>query len=94
MKASSADGEHNWVDIGSVEELSKTPVQQVMVGGTRVALSFQMCIRDSLDLDCDDLCNRDSSRFSFGSCGAALDRDSLRYPATRVLSMRVASWVW
>ena len=41
MKASSADGEHNWVDIGSVEELSKTPVQQVMVGGTRVALSFR-----------------------------------------------------
>jgi multimeric flavodoxin WrbA/nitrite reductase/ring-hydroxylating ferredoxin subunit len=38
---STADEEKSWVDVGSAEELAKTPLQQVMVSGTRVALSFR-----------------------------------------------------
>ena len=30
-----------WIDVGAAEALSRVPVQQVMVGGTRVALSFR-----------------------------------------------------
>ena len=32
--------EEVWHDVGASEELSQHPVQQVMVGGVRVALSF------------------------------------------------------
>lgn len=31
----------DWVDVGAAAELSRTPVQQVIVGGARVALSFR-----------------------------------------------------
>ena len=31
----------NWHDLGSVQELCKTPLQQIVVGKTRIALSYQ-----------------------------------------------------
>ena len=33
--------DESWIDVGAAEELSQRPVQQVMVGRTRVALIFQ-----------------------------------------------------
>lgn len=32
--------DHDWIDIGSADELAKTPLQQIMLGSTRIALSY------------------------------------------------------
>ena len=38
---SGGDDDGTWFDVGSAEELATTPVRQVMVGSTRVALSYR-----------------------------------------------------
>jgi nitrite reductase/ring-hydroxylating ferredoxin subunit/multimeric flavodoxin WrbA len=37
----SARDESGWADLGAVEELQKTPLRQVTIGRTKIALSFQ-----------------------------------------------------
>lgn len=36
-----SEGTHEWIDVGSAEELSRTPLRQIKVGRTPVALSFK-----------------------------------------------------
>ena len=33
--------QNEWIDVGAAEELSRAPVQQVLVGGARIALTFR-----------------------------------------------------
>ncbi len=40
MTKGTSESEYSWMDVGAAEDLAKSPVQQVMVGSTRVALSF------------------------------------------------------
>ena len=39
--SNSSDDDGTWFDVGSAEELATVPVRQVMVGNTRVALSYR-----------------------------------------------------
>ena len=33
--------DHDWIDIGSADELAKTPLQQIMLGSTRIRLKLR-----------------------------------------------------
>ena len=64
--------EDDWIDVGAADELAGTPVQQVAVGGARIALTF----RDGVFGAISGVCNHAGGPLGKG----ALDADYVVCP--------------